>query len=91
MPEKRPKKGLFQTKDSKSHYSNAYSGDLLLPEHISLLFSLNIGICLPKIKHYLKLPKSYFRAPLKIRGAQTKNSQKRYFFRFFGKKTKQTP
>ena len=52
MPEKRPKKGLFQAKDSKSHYSNAYSGDLLLPEHISLLFPLNIGIGLPN-KHAL--------------------------------------
>ena len=77
MPEKRPKKGLFQTKDSKSHYSNAYSGDLLLPEHISLLFPLNIGTGLPKnqniIQNYLS---PYFRGPLKIRGAQAKNSQK---------------
>ena len=81
------KKGLFQTKDSKSHYLNAYSGDLLLPEHISLLFPLNIGTGLPKnqniIQNYLS---PYFRGPLKTRGAQTKNSQNGNFFDFSAKK-----
>ena len=76
MPEKWPKKGLFQTKDSKSHYLNAYYGDLLLPEHISLLFPLNIGTGLPKNQNIIQNCLSpYFRGPLKIRGAQTKNSQ----------------